>query len=286
MNLIKAINFVAILFACSLQVHAQKGYVKQSRLPRSLHKVEFGVTTAGMGANYKGYFIGLDEKKNNIPMTSYHEGPMVSKGGLGVTLSTYSRPPKIGKSTAVTFDRGVMYNFLFWKGLGKGFYPDKEWHITGSTKMLSIPLGVSLRLGCDARLEKNHRFCLSAGGGILPYMLNTKLDDEDKDKKYVKLGAVPYVKVETGLFLGICWKIRLMYAMGDMQIMNEDDKQYINKDKKFWLNNFSSVGQSSLNVSLILMPFSYDWPDNGWWNQSRTSKKMFKGWNWRHKNNY
>ncbi|OSZ81798.1 hypothetical protein CAP35_00585 [Chitinophagaceae bacterium IBVUCB1] len=262
--------------------YIKQGYVKQSRLPRSLQKFQIGISSVGAAGYYKSYF---DSKVLDRPVSVYYEGPTVSKGGLGLTLGTYSRLAKLGKRAAVTWDFDFMYNMIYWKGIGTGYYIEREWNNGGTTRQIALATGLDLKIGSDARLEKNHRYCLSFGAGIMPMYNRTKLQDSSKKPPvYRHLGFMPYMKFEVGLFTGFCWKIRVNYAVGDYKLVENGDAW--NKNNPFGVSSFNLRGNNTLTVSLVLMPFSYDWPDNGWWNNSRNSYKMYKGWKARHKNYY
>lgn len=259
--------------------YIKQGYVKQSRLPRSLQKFQIGLSSFAASGTYQGYFRSVvDNQYKSI----YYDGPTVSKGGLGVTLGTFSRIARIGKRTAVTWDLDFMYNFAYWKGIGSGFYKEREWNNGGVTSQMALPTGLSLRFGADGRLEKNHRFCFNFGGGVMPMFNTTKMEDTvDHPEKQRRFGFAPYMRFEAGIFAGICWKVRVNYAFGNYKLL--EDYRNWHKDNPFGVESFNLKGSSALTVSLILMPFSYDWPDNGWWNNSRTSHKMWKGWKARNK---
>jgi hypothetical protein len=278
---IKALCCIVCFSAYAQDDYIKQGYVRQSRLPRSLHRFELGISTVGTSAYYKGFF---DQKLPSGKESSlYHEGPSVSKGGLAFNIGTYYRLAKLGKRTAIAFDMGYMFSYMYWKGIGTGFYTEKAWTNAGSTWQMSYPVGLELKFGSDARLEKNHRFCMSFGGGIQPLLSATKLEDTMKKPKKGRefnFGYQPYVKAEMGLMLGICWKLRLMYSIGDIPLLTESTSTH--KDP-YTVSKFDMKGTSAVTFSIVLMPFSYDWPDNGWWNNSRTSTRMYKGWRGRNR---
>jgi hypothetical protein len=253
--------------------YIKQGYVRQSRLPRSLHKFELGISSVGA----TGYYLSMFDEKlpSGQNVSSYHEGPTVSKGGLAINIGTYYRLLKIGKRTAVAFDMNYMFSWMKWQGIGAGFYTERSWNNGGSTWQMAYPVGLELKFGSDARLEKNHRFCMSFGGGVMPIMSASKLKDTLKKKgREFNFGYQPYVKAELGLLMGICWKLRLMYSVGDLKLLENSSTGH--KDP-YSVSNFNLISKSTITFSIVMMPFSYDWPDNGWWNNSRTSTKMYKG---------
>lgn len=273
---------ITVFSANAQDDYIKQGYVKQSRLPRSLQKFQIGLSTVGSAGYYKAFF---DSKIEDRFVSVYYEGPTVSKGGFGITLGTYSRLAKLGKRAAITWDLDFMYNRVYWKGIGTGFYIEREWNNGATTQQYALPTGLNLKIGSDARLEKNHRYCLNFGAGIMPMINMTKMQDSLKKPPISRhVGVTPFMKFEVGLFTGFCWKLRVNYAVGDFTLVKDGNAW--NKKNPYGVSRFNLNGNNVMTVSLILMPFSYDWPDNGWWNNSRNSHKMYKGWKSRHKNYY
>lgn len=260
--------------------YIKQGYVKQSRLPYSLHKFQLGISSFSASSYYKGDFVSYI---NGNYKSVYYDGPSTSKGGLGVTLGTHSRLLRMGKATVLTWDLDFMYGWTYWKGIGQGFYREREWNNGAVTTQMALPTGISLRFGSDAAREKNQRFCFNFGGGVMPMYNKTRLEDTGKKNPNVQkfFGLTPYMRFEVGIFAGICWKLRVNYNFGDFKLIDDNDNWH--ESNPFGVDNFNLRGKTGLNVSLIMMPFSYDWPDNGWWNNSRTSTKMWKGWKARNK---
>lgn len=266
-------SLLVTLLLCSLSLIAQEhGYRKQSTLPKSLQRFQFGVSTVGATGSFKGNFVSLNT--DSTFKSFLNDGPTVSKGGFGVTIGTFHRLALIGKTCAIAWDVNLAYNMMYWKGMGRKFYREEKWNNGANTMQIAMPIGLDLKFGCDARLEKNHRFCTSFGGGIMPAFNRTKLEDSSKKPaKHGKFAATPYIKFETGLFKGICWKLRFTYTFGDMVLLK--DAHNWHKENPYGVQDFKLNAKSGFAVSLILMPFSYDWPDNGWWNHSDNHKKMF-----------
>lgn len=270
---------IIMLVCCGATASAQydyikQGYANQSYLPHSLHRVQFGISTVGAVAHYEA---DLAERDGINIKQHYHEGPTISKGGLGVTAGTFYRLVKMGKRAAIAFDVNAMYNVINWNGIGQGEYSDKEWYNKAVTKQIAVPLGLSLKFGSDARLEKNHRFCLSAGGGLFPSANITRLVSDAPKKeqlKFVNFAATPYIMGEAGFFLGLCFKVRVMSTFGNYRLAKD---AFGWQEQTYGYNNFDMNSKSSLIVSLLVMPFSYDWPDNGWWNNSRTMGTFYGG---------
>jgi hypothetical protein len=121
-----------------------------------------------------------------------------------------------------------------------------------------LPTGLDFKFGCDALSTKNIRFCATLGAGALPSYSITTLDQiNDIDPQF---GIAPYAKFEVGVFGGICMKLRAIYAVGSLAYMDQTTKND-NSQTRTQLN-----GTSNLTISLLVMPFSWTWAREEWWN--------------------
>jgi hypothetical protein len=76
--------------------------------------------------------------------------------------------------------------------------------------------------------------------------------------------VAPYVKAEVGIYAGICMKVRAMYAIGDLTYMD-----YKHSESGAGMETSGTaklVGKSNFAISLLIMPFSYKWSTEDWWN--------------------
>lgn len=194
-----------------------------------------------------------------------------SKGGFGLTLGTNAPIAKLGEASVLSLSVNFMYNMLVWD---KGTSPannavtsplatpnEREAVQTGgSTAQIGLPLGVDAKFGCDAVTDKGYRFCASFGTGAIPMAAITTYDGDDETVMRVR----PYIKGELGIYAGMCFKVRAMYAFGKYPYLNVD-KTVPGTSLSAFDNNVSLTGKSSFNVSIIIMPFAGTWSDDKWY---------------------
>lgn len=268
------LKLTTVLLLISLTVFSQK------RMPGMLSRFEIGYSFVKATSEYKGNF--LQYRPDMLSDTMVIKSDKVkTKAAYGVTLGTYFPLSRMGNSSSLTLDVNYVYNMMLWQGIGGGFYQTVAgWDFSGITVQMGLPVGLSYKMGADAVLDKTKHFCAGFGAGVLPAYSLTSFEEGVG----ANFGVSPYVKLEAGFFAGICMKVRLLHSFGNVPL--------IEKDKGFggmydsYLSNFSLSGKSNTMISIVLMPFSWGWPDDGWWNRSNNSYRMYKGWKWRHKNNY
>lgn len=233
----KAMAFIAL---CALS------FTSEARLPNALTRFQVGYSYPRAKADYK---LTLDD-------TSIIE-TVTTKGGFGATLGTHIPISKFGDATALALTIDGMYNLLVWDmepvndvyNTNTAGY-NKQYTITGGSVQLSVPIGLDLKFGCEAALEKSKGACFSFGAGAMPTAALTAYQDN--------AGAIirmqPYLKAEFGLMAGICVKVRAIYAMGKFDYINA-------KNDLGDVDTYGSslTSRSTMTLSLLLMPFSYSW---------------------------
>jgi hypothetical protein len=148
-------------------------------------------------------------------------------------------------SGATLTDSGIHYNY----GLGFG----------GATLNAGLALSADFKFGCDAMMDKRIRWAWTGGVGVLPSVSVTS----DFDNADLTFGVQPFVKTEVGIFGGILWKLRLMYAMGNLK--------YIDSKPALGLFDNSTsttqlLGKGNFTVSVIVMPLSFMYKKSAWYN--------------------
>lgn len=192
-----------------------------------------------------------------------------SKLAFGAGMGTYIPLTQLGEKSKLVLDIAYQYNaytFDYPTSTFTGFNSDGTFDyadgspISAVTVSMALPIGVSAKLGCDGMQDKKIRFCFSGGVGVYPsYNLSVDFDNID-----AQFGVQPYIKTEVGIFAGICMKLRAMYSFLDAPYLTTGSK-----------NAFSGFGNQSttkltatgnLNLSLVIMPFSWTWKKSDWWN--------------------
>lgn len=219
----------------------------EARLPNALTRFQVGYSYPRAKADYR---LTLDD-------TSIFE-TVTTKGGFGATIGTHIPISKFGDATMIALTIDGLYNLLVWdmEPVNDVYNTNtvgysNQYEITGGSVQLSVPIGLDLKFGCEAALEKSKGACFSFGAGAMPTAALTAYQDN--------AGAIirlqPYVKAEFGVMAGICMKIRAIYAMGKFDYINvKNDAGDIDT------YGASLTSKSTLTLSLLLMPFSYSWP--------------------------
>jgi len=252
----------------------------QFRLPGFLARYQLGYNFVSTSADYRGKFTTYDP--NTFSDTArYRTGNVKTSVAYGITTGTYFPLSRMSSNSSLALDVNYIYNFMLWKGIGDGLYGEAVgWDFSGVTVQMGLPIGLDAKFGADATMNKNQRFCFTFGAGVLPSYSFTSFEDGSG----AQFSVSPYAKIETGIFAGICMKARLTYVFSKIP--------YISKNNGFGgvydklLSDFTMTGKSTLMIGFVIMPFSWAWRDNGWWNRSQNSERMYKGWKSRHKNYY
>ncbi|HTN46945.1 MAG TPA: hypothetical protein VL098_11410 [Flavipsychrobacter sp.] len=253
------IVLAVIAFAISFPLSSSAQF---NNFPKFLKRFEIGGSYAMSSAEYrvKQRFLSQDY---SIDTTIKFN--MNSVAGIGGMLGTYVPLSRLGQKSILALNIDLMYNALVWDKDVTVYSPTGGTvtnSLTGGTLMVGMPVGLDFKFGCDAVGRKDVRFCTTLGGGVLPSFAMTSIDDVNDIAG--EFGVSPYVKAEVGMFTGICWKIRAMYSFGVIDEMSTLMDKTVKSD--FGQSNTQLIQKSSLNLSLILMPFSFTWGTQEWWN--------------------
>jgi hypothetical protein len=161
----------------------------------------------------------------------------------------------------------LMANMTTWSDLNQtmstdGSFSPAATSLNGSTMQVALPLGIDYKIGNDALvLTRRLLFNTALGAGVMPQINMTTLEGIDGFKAQFGYGFTPYAKVDLGFLAGICWKVRLMYTAGNVNLLDVNRRQFTLNDGPFDIRN-----KSQIMASLIIMPFSGRWSEVGWYN--------------------
>lgn len=185
-------------------------------------------------------------------------------GGYGFTLGSFFTLTRFNSNiAALALSTDFTYNFLPWEELDSGFAyqaTPKEHKATDFTLQMGVPISLDLKLGADAGPSFNHKWSASIGGGVCPYIAFTAPSKKIfKEAWNVTQAPVPFVKLEYGQRAWVLMKVRALLMFGG--------PEYIQKGRVFnnLSGNYSLTGKFAANISLLVYPFSYQWPEYGWW---------------------
>jgi hypothetical protein len=164
----------------------------------------------------------------------------------------------------------LMGNMYTWSELNQQYSVDGTFKVRtpaldATTIQVALPIGIDYKAGCDAILSKRLSMCTSLGAGFMPQFNMTNLASvSDVDTKY-SFGFTPYAKAEVGFFTGMCIKLRVLYSLGNITMIDVNRSIPGVTDGPFKITSTSNV-----MVSLIFMPFSVSWRETNWWNTHDT----------------
>lgn len=120
--------------------------------------------------------------------------------------------------------------------------------------MVSGPISVNYKYGGDATLNKEDKFMASIGAGIAPAYITVDPLSGGSQEALVK--AVPFAKAELGFFLGVAWKLRASYFMGQYDLI---DVRADNINSATGMLSKQYSGPLGYNFSLKVYPLSFLW---------------------------
>lgn len=189
-----------------------------------------------------------------------------SKFAYGAYVGSSIRLKRTGSKSALAMHIDVMANAYVWEDLYKAYstFDGGEYELPDMVVavgyQLGVPISLDYKFGAGAIGNKNSRFTGSFGAGAMPaayFMVATSGGNVGGGMSFT---ATPFVKGEIGVMAGICVKVRALVAFGAVP--------WIDNQKSFLASSsggFTVTGQTTAVFSLVLMPFSWAWKKDGWW---------------------
>ncbi len=211
-------------------VHAQGGYshFRSMERQRRQYWLNFAkAKAAGKDLNYYlrnevilGYAIG----KGYLKLHRHYEDEgahyyfdttinTTLKPKYAYVLSGCSGYPLIQMSSdaALIFTYGAAGSLTKYD-MGKVELGNYTTNIFFSSFSLGVPLGLDLKIGGEAKLDKSKRFCLTAGAGLQPTWMSTNMSALESSSHLV---IMPFAKAEIGFLTGFAgFKLRGTYLSG------------------------------------------------------------------------
>lgn len=241
-----ALFFLAV-FATPLQ--------SEARLPGLLSRFQLGYSFVSNSAESQGHsFIKSPAFNQDTTII----GNLSTSAAWGFTAGTYFRLSHLGESGILALGVDYMYNLMAWK-----VNNSEPGTFDGATVQMALPIGLDMKFGADAMQVRDRRFCATLGAGVYPSYAITSITDAPITIDPV-FSVAPYLKAEVGIYAGICMKVRAIYAIGDLTYM--DYKESSNANGVESSTSTKLVGKSNLTISLLIMPFSFKWQTEDWWN--------------------
>jgi hypothetical protein len=101
----------------------------------------------------------------------------------------------------------------------------------------------------------------AVGAGVVP-CISTPAAVNRNTQSAPPLTAVPFAKIEAGIFAGLAFKVRaIAYLRGGINVRKTEENIYFPPDE-LSIKLHSGYGY---HLSLIVMPFSYGWRTEEWY---------------------
>jgi len=165
----------------------------------------------------------------------------------------------------------LAYNTFTWPDLNSTYDQDGALVaptgdiLSAGTSQISLPIGIDWKVGNDAICSKRLIFGASMGAGVIPGFNMTSLQGisggGETPPNGMRFSCTPFVKVEGSVFIGWDVKVRAMYTMGDVSLIEVNRPIFGMTDGPFKVGSTSQI-----IVSLVLMPFSGGWREWAWYN--------------------
>ena len=193
--------------------------------------------------------------------------PLTGQMGYGIDLGLSMPFKGTGHISCWAATIHLMANQYSWSDLNQtmgvdGKYVKAGKSLNASTIQVMLPIGVDWKVGTDAILSKRLAFGASMGAGVIPQFNMTTLTNTPYIDPGYGWGFRPYAKFEAAVFTGICWKIRLMYSPGNVNLLD------VNRALKDNITDgpFTIRSTGNFVASLLFMPWSRKWQEYDWWN--------------------
>ncbi|NDC41839.1 MAG: hypothetical protein EBZ77_09860, partial [Chitinophagia bacterium] len=192
---------------------------------------------------------------------------IVSEPGFGVLVGVNVPVARLGHVSVLALSIDIAYNQYAWKELNKSYNLDGTFKtlpnkLDAKTTQVAAPIGLDYKYGCDAINSKRMRLGATLGIGAIPHFNVTKMDSVSKlFGPQQSLGFNPYAKAELSFYFGLCIKLRAMYTVGNVELMNLGTTPV----EPYTHGPFKLTNTSNTVLSVILMPFSYKWRERGWY---------------------
>lgn len=258
----------AVLPAVSFaQGSFMRSYAKYKRMKdngenvKSWQRYDIGFSFAFASANYTDHYTSVDMNGDLFDTTLRRK--LVAKPVYGVMASTYFPIAGMGENSILAIGLGVRANLYKWNTGNVMLGANYTYNYDYLTMDMGVPISVDMKWGCDAMLDKSNRTCFTFGIGAQPtYFMTGTPTGLNSDGSIALSGSnivkvQPFIKAEAGFFAGICFKVRAMYNFANVKYldMTSDNEQ------------IALQGTSNFNLSIVLMPFSWDWGKEQWWNK-------------------
>jgi hypothetical protein len=249
---------------------------KPGGLPNFIKRWEIGYTYSIASATYKST-ESITTPDGSKTFEKSIEQNVRSKFSFGALMGTYIPLKKIGGKSLLAIGINAQYNAYLWDysvPTFQGFKTDVNNNIidayysaelnpgiSAMTIQAGLPISLDVKWGGEASLQRGEKYTGTLGIGAYPSGSMTA----DYGNGGFGFGVTPFAKAEIGAKAGIFWKLRVQYLMGNIPFYTEGNSinKVIGIDA---VSKSELIGKGVISASLVLMPFSWNFQEDGWWN--------------------
>lgn len=236
--------------------------------PGAVQNIELGYGWATSSADYIRHdrIVREDGKVYDTTFSnSVH-----SKSGFSAILGTSLPLRRLGRVSSLNLGVDAVYNNFTWdyqypiginttdSGLVYRYHDDSTFK--GKTMNAGLAVSLDFKFGVDAMRDKNYRWGWTGGVGLFS-SVNKTSDAGNDDMTY---GFQPFVKTEVALRAGMVWKLRMMYAFGNVDYYKTNGNLFGNSNST---SEVTLQGKGTFSVSLLIMPFSFTYARSAWYSE-------------------
>lgn len=272
------------LFFClciiSADTYAQRGmlraysrYMRASSKGKKLYQRDYmGYGLAWMNIEVKQHYKDLRYTDPNPNYTTVYTTPPIDtiiktkysgSSSVSYTEGTFFPLERIGKEGLIAIDFSATVSIIKY-AIGKIDYSsatgiDEE----GFTEQFNFPIALVYKSGGEVNLNKKSKFLFTIGCGISPNISGSKIIALSD----MMFTTRKFMMVEMGVFAGIAWKIRGVVYSGPMTLINNPNADILDATSahREGLGNLdiNVIGRGGATLTLMIMPFSWDWRGSG-----------------------
>ncbi len=231
------------------------------------------------GSDYKSL---LRDSTVKINVNAYY--------GLGAYMNINFPLRKLTNNSTISLSLGAVYQEYLWLHLNPVFKTDGSilddeslnplgGDLVGATLKLGVPISLDYKVGADALCKRNPHFGFTGGVGLMPQVDMSAMGYTGTNPAYSDISAgittavKPFVKGEFSFFLGICFKVKVLYSFGSIPLIDHT-KNVLNTNSPFTLTE-----KSNITTSVGILPFSFLWRKKKWFNEYETKYEIHENYN-------
>jgi hypothetical protein len=215
---------------------------------------DFGMGLVYPNASLEAKYTIYNDKDELVD--GHFSKKLSTKLAYNVIESSSHRLTMFDHDKTLALGYGFMGNMILWEVGDVELYPGEITNEQMASMHVGLIASLDYKVGGDAVSNKAKKFCFAAGAGLYPHVMQTLF----ADLPYTKFSTTPFLKMEIGYVLGIAFKLRATYMFSGMNYFNAKADVLLPGESY----RIYTKSRPELTLSLLLMPFSWDWENDRW----------------------